>query len=88
LIVNENDQAKFTIKASGKPRPLTKWFKDENEIKLDENFDLIENEEETLFTIKSCKSQENSGVYYVKIYNDFGETFSNKVTLSINSEYH
>ena len=85
LIVNENEPAKFTIKISGKPKPLAKWYKDEKEIISDETNEIAENEDEISFTIKSCRSQENTGAYLVKISNQFGEALSNKATLVINS---
>lgn len=86
LIVNENEQAKFTIKISGKPKPTFKWFKDDSELVI--NADLMEitetQEDEINLIIKSCKSQEHSGLYFVKVMNDFGEVVSNKATLTIN----
>ena len=85
LIVNENEPAKFTIKISGKPKPLAKWYKDEKEIISGETNEIAENEDEISFTIKSCRSQENTGAYLVKISNQFGEALSNKATLVINS---
>lgn len=87
LTVNEGEPAKFTIKFSGKPKPTLKWLKDDNEIQLDESFELIEvSEEEITLVIKSCKSAENSGNYSVKVINEFGEVVSNKATLTINSK--
>ncbi len=85
ILVNEKDQAKFTIKISGKPKPSNKWFKDESELIINENIEITENEDEITLSIKSCDSSENSGVYFVKIFNEFGEAVSNKSTLTINS---
>ena len=86
IVVNENELVKFSIKISGKPKPSYKWFKDDIEINLSDTVEINETEEdEIIFTIKSCKSHENSGTYFVKIMNDFGEALSNKATLTINS---
>ena len=40
---------------------------------------------EISLNIKACKSLENSGVYFAKVLNDFGEVSTNKATLTINS---
>lgn len=86
ITVNEGEEAKFTVKISGKPKPSVKWFKDDVEIEPNDSVKVIEIEEnEVTLLIKSCKSPENSGNYWAKIYNDFGEITSNKATLTINS---
>ena len=84
LTVNENEQAKFTIKISGKPKPSTKWFKDDIEILIDENIEISDTQEEVTLIIKSVKSQDHTGSYTVKAINDFGEAISNKAILTIN----
>lgn len=89
VTVNEGEQAKFTVKISGKPKPSVKWFKDDVEIDLNENFEIIETEEnEITLVIKSCKSPENAGSYSVKIFNEFGEVSSNKALLTINRKIY
>lgn len=86
ITVNEGEQAKFTLKISGKPKPAVKWFKDDVEIELNETIEIVENEEnEMTLIIKSCKSPENAGNYSAKIFNEFGEVSSNKAILTINS---
>lgn len=86
ITVNEGDQAKFTVKVTGKPKPSVKWYKDDVEIELSDTVEIIETEEnEVTLLIKSCKSPENSGNYSARIYNDFGEVNSNKAALTINS---
>jgi hypothetical protein len=85
LTVNEGQEARFTIKFAGKPKPTVKWFKDDVEVVIDESFEIIESaEDEVTFVIKATKSLENSGVYYAKVSNEFGEVVSNKATLTIN----
>jgi hypothetical protein len=86
LTVNESESAKFIVKFSGKPKPTIKWFKEDVEIVIDESIEIIESaEDEVTFIIKSCKSLENSGTYFAKLVNEFGEIASNKATLTINS---
>jgi hypothetical protein len=86
LTVNEGEVASFIVKFIGKPKPTVKWFKDEVEIQIDETIEIVENvENEISFTIKACKSQENSGIYFAKVVNEFGEVSTNKATLTINS---
>ena len=67
------------------PKPTNKWFKDESELVINENIEITENEDEIILNIKSCNSNENSGIYFIKIFNEFGEAVSNKSTLTINS---
>lgn len=86
LTVNEGEVASFIVKFIGKPKPTVKWFKDEVEIQIDETIEIVENvENEISFTIKASKSQENSGIYFAKVVNEFGEVSTNKATLTINS---
>ena len=87
VTVNEGEQAKFVVKYSGKPKPAVKWFKDDSEIPVDDSIEITETaDDEICFTIKSCKSSENSGNYFAKVVNEFGEVVSNKATLTINSK--
>ena len=85
-VVNENESTQFVAKISGSDWPPYKWYRDESEIKVKENLEIIENEDEITLVIKSCKS-ENSGTYFLKFKNSFGEVLSNKAKLIINSEY-
>ena len=86
VTVNEGEEAKFVVKVSGKPKPQVKWFKDEEEIETNEEYEIIEtSEDEVSFIIKKCKSPDNNGNYYAKISNEFGETVTNKSNLSIKS---
>ncbi len=88
LTINDGESATFLIKFTGKPKPVVKWFRDEIEIQIDETIEIIETiENETSFTLKSCKSLENSGIYFAKVSNDFGEIVTNKATLTINSKF-
>lgn len=88
ITVNENDVAKFTIKYSGKPKPLVKWFKDDLELEINEQIEINEsNEDEVSLIIKSSQSPENVGNYYAKVINEFGEVSTNKAVLTINSQF-
>lgn len=85
VTVNDGEPAKFVVKFVGKPKPAVKWFKEDAEILIDDSFEVTEiAEDETSLTIKSCKSLENSGTYFAKVVNEFGEAISNKATLTIN----
>lgn len=83
VTVNENEPAKFTVKFSGKPKPNYKWFKDDVELRKNSAFECTETADEFQLTIKSCKSQTNSGLYHCKAINNFGESISNKASLTI-----
>lgn len=86
--VNEGESAKFILKATAKPKPEIKWFRDEEEIVVSESYEITEvSEEEIVLEIKSCKSPDHSGNYYAKVINEFGEVVTNKATLTINSEF-
>ena len=85
MTVNENQQAKFTLKISGKPKPTMKWFREEEEIVFtEETYEIIETEDSVQFIIKSTKS-EHTGFYYVELTNDAGKITSNKAQLIVNS---
>ena len=86
ITVNEGEQAKYVLKVSGKPKPTVKWFRDEEEIITNEEYEIIESEEESVLIIKSCKSPNNNGNYYAKISNEFGEVVTNKSVITINSK--
>lgn len=87
VTVKEGEAAKFSVKFSGKPKPTIKWFRDEEEIVVSEQYEIVETaEDEVTFTILSCKSAEHSGNYYAKVSNEFGEAATNKAVLTINSK--
>lgn len=83
LTINETEEAKFTIKVSGNPKPTTKWFKNDTELVSSEQYDISAADEEVTLLIKGCKS-EDAGQYYAKLSNEFGETSTNKATLNVN----
>ena len=87
ITVNEGEEAKYILKIAGKPKPVVKWFKDEEEIVTNEEYEIIESEDEIILIIKSCKSPNNLGNYFAKISNEFGEIVTNKSTITINSEF-
>ena len=86
LTVTENDQAKFTVTFSGKPKPQVKWFKNDTEIEINESIEIDESVENSqTIIIKSCQSTDHAGSYFAKVHNEFGAVASNKATLAINS---
>jgi sporulation protein YlmC with PRC-barrel domain len=87
ITVNEGEQAKYILKVSGKPKPSVKWFRDEEEIVINEEYEIIESEEESVLIIRSCKSPNNNGNYYAKVANEFGEVVTNKSAIIINSKF-
>ena len=88
LTINEDQSVTFKITFTGKPMPQVKWFRNETEVEITENIEIIETiENEVTFIIKSCKSIDHSGSYTAKVYNEFGSVVSNKATLTINSKF-
>ena len=83
--VNETESTSFNVKINGKDRPPYKWYQDEMELKLTDDYELIEKEDEITLVIKSCKA-DNTGTYYLKFKNSFGEAASNKAKLIVNSK--
>lgn len=84
LTVNESQEAKFTAKFTGKPKPTSIWFKEDEEIQITaETHELIETEDSTTLIIKSAQS-EHAGNYSVKLTNEAGQANSNKATLTVN----
>jgi len=85
VAVNENEPASFTVNFSGKPMPKTQWFKNDAELEITKTIEVNETvENQVSITIKSCKSAEHTGTYFAKVFNEFGEVSTNKVTLTIN----
>jgi len=83
LTVNESQEAKFTVKFTGKPKPTIKWFKEEQEIIITESYEIVETEDTYTLIIKSAKP-ENSGNYSAQISNETGTATSNKAVLTVN----
>lgn len=85
ITVKENEEAKFSFKLTGgKPKPSVKWYKDEEEIALSDNYNFIEQEDNVELVVKSC-SLVCTGSYYAKIINDAGHTTTNKAQLVVNT---
>lgn len=86
ITVNEDQSVTFKITFTGKPMPEVKWFRNETEIEITENIEIIDTvNNEVTFIIKCCKSIDHSGSYTAKVYNEFGSVVSNKANLTINS---
>jgi hypothetical protein len=83
LTVVEGETAKFTVKFSGKPKPTVKWFMDEEEIIITENYEIAETEDEQTLVIKSAKPK-NAAIYYAKLSNEAGDVDTNKAKLNVN----
>ncbi len=89
LTVNETQSAQFTVKFSGKPTPKVEWFKDDVKIEITENIEIDESSENSVtIVIKSASNVENPGMYFAKVFNEFGETSSNRMSLIVNSKLH
>jgi len=85
VTVSEGQEAKFVIKiAGGKPKPVVKWFKEEEEIVITEIYEIVEIEDTVTLIIKSAKP-EHSGNYYAQVINEAGQVNSNKASLTVNS---
>jgi hypothetical protein len=87
LVVNENEDAKISIKFIGRPRPNVKLFREEEEILLTTTkfYELIEMEDSVTFIIKSIQATQ-SGNYYALLKNDLGSTKTNKINITVNSK--
>lgn len=86
VTVNENQEARLSIKISGgKPKPKVKWFKEEEEIIVEttELYEIVEIEDTVTLIIKSAKPSD-SGNYYAQLYNEAGQLNSNKAQLIVN----
>jgi hypothetical protein len=84
LTVVEGEPAKFSLRFAGKPKPAVKWFKEEIEIVYTENVEIIEVAEDEVTLVLKSTSASDSGNFFAKISNEFGEVSSNKATLTIN----
>jgi hypothetical protein len=83
LTVNEGQQAKFTVNYTGKPKPSVKWFMDEEEIVVNEEYEVVETEDEHTLIIKSAKPK-NTGNYHARLSNEAGDVDTNKAKLNVN----
>lgn len=82
--VNEGQEARFTVKFTGKPRPTVKWFKEEEEIVITvETYEIVETEDTVTLIIKSAKP-EHTGNYSARLTNEAGQANTNKALLSVN----
>ncbi len=86
VTVKEGEEAKFSLKIEGKPKPTVKWFKEEEEIVTTtlEVYEVVEVEDTITLIIKSAKP-ENSGNYYAQLVNEAGQINTNKAQLTVNS---
>lgn len=85
VTVSEGQAAKFTVKiAGGKPKPKIKWFKEEEEITItEEYYEVIETEDTVTLIIKVAKP-ENAGNYFAQLINEAGTISTNKAQLIVN----
>lgn len=87
LLVNENEDAKISVKFAGRPRPNLKWFREEEEIILTTSkfYELIEMEDTVTLIIKSIQATQ-SGNYYALLKNEVGSSKTNKINITVNSK--
>lgn len=84
VTVNEGQDASFTVKFSGKPKPSVKWFKEDEELVIDNDLiELKDLEDSNILVIKSAKLN-NAGNYYVQLSNEVTSVNSNKAQLIVN----
>lgn len=81
--VNEGQEVRFTVKFSGKPRPIVKWFREEEEIIITEEYEIIETEDSVTLIIKSAKPA-HAGNYSAQLTNLVGTATTNKALLTLN----
>ncbi|RWS25061.1 muscle M-line assembly protein unc-89-like protein [Leptotrombidium deliense] len=86
--VNEGSSAMLEVKITGYPRPIISWFKETEEIEIDERHKfLTEDEESYTLVVKNVKSSD-SGKYTVKAKNDLGEVESTgKLTVTCSPKF-
>lgn len=90
ITVNEGQEAKFTLKlATIKPKPTIKWFRDDNELDVNDKEKYLYNEGDDLveLVIKEAKSTD-SGMYHATLVNEAGEAATNKGNLIVNSKLY
>ncbi|KJH44302.1 immunoglobulin I-set domain protein [Dictyocaulus viviparus] len=74
VIIKETETTSLSTTVTGKPQPEIKWFKDDNEINID-NVHVFAREEGVghfILTIKDIKMADQ-GVYSCKAFNEVGE---------------
>ena len=80
----EGEPVKFIIQITGgKPKPIVKWFYNEEEINTQlDSYDYLQVENTHIFVIKASNLS-HSGIYYANVSNEAGCVISNKSKLEI-----
>ena len=89
ITVNQEQDAYFEINiASYKQKPEIKWFKNDEEIIIENNdfFEVIVMEDTISLLIKNVKPV-NAGYYHAQLTNYAGKTISNKAQFIINRKF-
>jgi hypothetical protein len=88
VTAREGETAKFKVKVSGgNPKPEVKWFFEEEEIIIEEEFYEIEESEDTVTLIIKTVKPHQAGSYHAEIVNEAGSVKTNKAQLNINSKH-
>ena len=84
LTVNEGQEAKFCVKfIGGNPRPQIKWFKENDEIFLSDEYQFADSEDSFQLVIQNA-NRHNSGDFYAQLFSAVGTVNSNKSQLVVN----
>lgn len=74
LSVEPGQSATFTAVITGRPGPNIKWYKDEDELTVSDNVEIVQHGVRCSLTIV-CPEEEDSGIYTCFAYNDSGQVF-------------
>ena len=83
-VVNTSEPVTLECRASGEPRPTISWYKDAALISYNSRFSLIH--DSNLFIMSASVGKGNrsdSGVYFCKASNEFGEANSANASLIV-----
>ncbi|XP_053213912.1 obscurin-like isoform X4 [Panonychus citri] len=71
--VNEGASAMLEAKITGYPKPLITWYKDNEEIKVDEKYKFLYEDEESYTLVIKGVRRDDASKYRLKASNDLGE---------------
>ncbi|XP_054165938.1 twitchin-like [Oppia nitens] len=72
ITIKRGKQVKLDVKVRGEPPPVINWKLIDNEVKSDDNYDIVDVDYNTKFTLNDCQ-RKHSGKYKIIAVNEVGK---------------